>query len=84
MRKEGRAEDAKEFFADHRAEIASATAAGQYRQLIGRLNLDMERVRNRQDMTAEQKRKRLDDLEKAKQDAADRFMQRFYQIESRF
>lgn len=84
MRKEGRQEAAKEYFADHRAEIASAAAAGQYRQLIGRLNLDMERARNRQDMTAEQKRKRLDDLEKAKQDAADRFMQRFYQIESRF
>ena len=83
MRKEGRTEAAKEFMEDHRAEIASATVAGQYRQLIGRINLDMERARNRKDMTPAQLRARLDDLDKAKQDAADKFMQRFYSIESR-
>lgn len=84
MRKAGRQEEAKEFLADHRAEIASAPAAGQYRQLIGRINLDIERVQNRTDMTAQQKRARLTELEKAKQDAADRFMERFGRIESRF
>ena len=83
MRKEGRPDDAKDFLESHRAEIASATAAGAYRQLIGRINLDMERVRNRADMTAEQKRERLTSFEKAKQDAADKFSSRFYAVQER-
>ena len=83
MIKEGRSEDAKAFREDHKAEIASAGLAGQYRKVIGQINLDMERTRNRGDLSAEQKRLRLDQLEKAKQEKADLFIRRFNALESR-
>jgi len=83
MIKEGRSEDAKAFREDHKAEIASAGLAGQYRKVIGQINLDMERTRNRGDLSAEQKRARLDQLEKAKQEKADLFIRRFNVFESR-
>lgn len=83
MIKEGRGADAKEYFESHKAEIRSAQAAGHYRQIIGRINTDMERTRNREDLSGDQKRARLDQLEKAKQDTADRFMKHFDEIASR-
>ena len=83
MIKEGRSEDAKAFREDHKAEIASAGLAGQYRKVIGQINLDMERTRNRGDLSAEQKRARLDQLEKAKQEKADLFIRRFNVFENR-
>lgn len=83
MRKEGRPQDAIEYRDEHRVELATAQAAGQYRQLVGRLNLDAERVRNRNDMTADEKRERLDKLDKAKQDAADRFLTHVTKLEER-
>jgi hypothetical protein len=45
-----------------------APAAGQYRQVVGRINTDIRRVQERNDLTAEEKRLRLDALDKAKQD----------------
>jgi hypothetical protein len=83
MRKEGRPDDAKEFLDRHRAEIQAAPAAGQYRQIIGRINLDMERLNYRKDLTPAQKAVRREELEKAKQDTADRFIKRFNAIENR-
>lgn len=81
--KEGRREAADEYFASHKAEIRASQAAGQYRQAVGRINLDMERVRNRADLTPAQKRERLNELEAAKQERADRFLERYRAIESR-
>jgi hypothetical protein len=83
MRKEGRPDEAKEFFERHRAEIQSAQAAGQYQQAIGRINLDMRRLESRNDLTAAQKAVRREELEKAKQDTADRFLKRFNLIANR-
>ena len=72
--KEGNREEAKAFKESHRVELATASAAGQYRQLVGRINSEMRLVNNRENMTAAEKRARLDKLEEAKQAAADRYL----------
>ena len=71
---EGRREEAVAYRAENRVELAMATAAGQYRQLIGRINADMRRTQERNDLTAAEKRQRIDRLEEAKQQAAARFL----------
>jgi hypothetical protein len=76
MTNEGRTEDAAEYRADNRARLIMATAAGQYRQVVGRINADIRRTQDRTDLTGEEKRIRLDALDKAKQDRADAFIQR--------
>lgn len=71
---EGRREEAVAFRAENRVELAMATAAGQYRQLVGRINADLRRTQERSDLTAAEKRQRIDRLEEAKQQAAARFL----------
>jgi hypothetical protein len=72
---EGRREDAAEFREANRVELMLAGPAGQYRQLVGRINADIRRTQERADLTAAEKRVRLDRLEAAKQDAAERFLE---------
>jgi hypothetical protein len=74
MLKEGRREEAKEFRDEYRVELALASAAGQYRQVIGRINADIRRTQERNDLTPEEKRLRLDALDKARQDRAEAFL----------
>lgn len=75
MIKEGRIEDAKAFRQEHRAELLSVSAANSYRQLVGRINVDLRRLQERDDLTSEEKAARREKLESAKQDAATRFLQ---------
>ena len=72
---EGRRQDAITFRDENRVELALAPAAGQYRQLIGRINSDLRRTQERGDLTAIEKRQRIDKLEEAKQQAANRFLE---------
>jgi hypothetical protein len=83
MVSEGRREEALEYRDKNRAELAMATAAGQYRQVIGRINADVRRTQARNDLTPEEKRLRLDALDKAKQDRADAFRRLQRTIEDR-
>jgi hypothetical protein len=83
MVSEGRREEALEYRDKNRAELAMATAAGQYRQVIGRINADVRRTQERNDLTPEEKRLRLDALDKAKQDRADAFRRLQRTIEDR-
>jgi hypothetical protein len=83
MRKAGRMDDAREFLESHRAEITSASAAGSYRQAVGRLNTDADRIRNRADLSGAEKRQRLDEIDAKKQELANRFMSRFQAISER-
>jgi hypothetical protein len=68
----------------NKVELAMASAAGQYRQIIGRINTDIRRTQERDDLTAEEKRLRLDALDKAKQDRADAFIRQSRLVEERF
>ena len=72
--KSGRREEALEYRDAHRAELLMAPMAGQYRQVVGRINADIRRTQERNDLTAEEKRIRLDMLDKAKQDRANAFL----------
>jgi hypothetical protein len=80
---EGRREEAVAYREKNKVELAMAPAAGQYRQIIGRINTDIRRVQERDDLTAEEKRLRLDALEKAKQDRADAFIRQSRAVEER-
>ena len=83
MLSEGRREEAVAYREKNKVEMAMAPAAGQYRQIIGRINTDIRRVQERDDLTAEEKRLRLDALEKAKQDRADAFIRQSRAVEER-
>jgi hypothetical protein len=83
MLKEGRREEAAEFRDANRVELALASVAGQYRQVVGRINEDIRRTQERTDLNAQEKRTRLDALEKAKQDRADAFLKAKRTIEDR-
>jgi hypothetical protein len=82
MLKEGRREDAIEYRDSHRVALSSASAAGQYQQLVGRINLDVRRTQERNDLSGAEKRDRLDKLDEAKQAAAQRFIQLVKRLES--
>ena len=83
MIKEGRREEAMAYRDKKQAELAMASAAGQYRQVVGRINADIRRTQERDDLTAEEKRLRLDMLDKAKQDRADAFIRQSRLVEER-
>ena len=84
MLSEGRREEAVAYRDKNRVELTMASAAGQYRQIIGRINTDIRRTQERDDLTVEEKRLRLDVLEKAKQDRADAFIRQSRLVEERF
>jgi hypothetical protein len=83
MISEGRREEAIAYRDKKQAELAMASAAGQYRQVVGRINADIRRTQERNDLTAEEKRLRLDMLDKAKQDRADAFIRQSRLVEER-
>ena len=47
--------------------------ARNFETLMGRIRTQEDVVRNRKDFSAEEKRKRLDELDKVKQDLANKF-----------
>jgi hypothetical protein len=73
MVKQGRKEDAKDFLADNRTEIAVAGLANQYKTAMGRLRTDEERIRGMENMSAAEKRVRIDRLDAARQDISAKF-----------
>jgi hypothetical protein len=73
MLKQGRKEDAKDFLADNRTEIAVAGLANQYKTAMGRLRTDEERIRGMENMSAAEKRVRIDRLDAARQDLSAKF-----------
>jgi hypothetical protein len=83
MIKEGRREEAVEFRDANRVDLALASVAGQYRQVVGRINEDIRRTQERTDLNAKEKSVRLEALEKAKQDRADAFLKAKRTIEDR-
>lgn len=73
IRKEGRAEDAKEFLSAHRTEIAAAGMARNYQTQMARLQVDADRVSAQSTLSAQEKRVRLDKIEETRQSVADRY-----------
>lgn len=73
MQKTGTPQEQKEYLAQHRAEIKLAPMARNFETLMGRIRTQEDVVRNRKDFSAEEKRKRLDELDRVKQDLANKF-----------
>jgi hypothetical protein len=73
MQKTSTLEEQKEYLAEHRAEIRLAPMARNFETLMGRVRTQEALVRKRTDLNAEEKRKRLDELDRVKQDLADKF-----------
>jgi phage shock protein A len=81
MLKQGRAADAKEFLADNRTEIVSAGIANQYRTQMGRLRADEERITGMAGLSGEEKRKRIDRINDARQAISEKFEAAIKRIE---
>ena len=73
IQKNGTPQDAKEYLANHRTEIMLAPMARNFEMLLGRLRTQEDVVRNRKDLNSEEKRARLDQLDKVRQDLANKF-----------
>jgi hypothetical protein len=82
MLKQGRIEDAREFLADNRIEIASAGLATKYRTEMGRLRADEERITGMEKMSGEEKRVRIDRINQARQDISAKFEAAMKRIEA--
>jgi len=83
LKKTGDAAAAREYIANYRTEIAMAPMARQFETLMGRIRTQENLIRNRKDFSGEEKRARLDQLDKARQDVADKFNAAVRRIESR-
>jgi len=82
IRKEGRAEDAKEFLDDHRVDIAAAGMAANYQTQMGRLRADADRTASMPNLSAQEKRARLDKIEEARQNISQRYRTALNRIET--
>jgi len=83
IQKNGTPQDAKEYLANHRTEIMLAPMARNFEMLLGRLRTQEDVVRNRKDLNAEEKRARLDQLDKVRQDLANKFNAAVRKVEER-
>ena len=82
MLKQGRVADAREFLADNRTEIMSAGIANQYRTQMGRLRADEERITGMAGLSGEEKRKRIDRINDARQAISEKFEAAIKRIEA--
>jgi hypothetical protein len=82
MLKQGRVEDAREFLADNRTEIVAASLANQYRTQMGRLRSDEERITGMAGLSGEEKRKRIDRINEARQAISEKFEAALKRIEA--
>jgi hypothetical protein len=73
MRKKGQGQEAKDFLEDNRELIASAALARNYQNVMGKLRADADRINSMENMTGAEKRARLDKIDAARQDVADKF-----------
>jgi len=81
MKREGRIADAKDFMQNHRTELMVAPMALHYQKIMGNLRAMEEQVRG-SNIPGDEKRKRIDEIEKRKQDMASQFEQRIKQFKS--
>jgi hypothetical protein len=82
LKRSGTAEDARAFREEHKAELQIAPMAGAYKQNMARLKLQEDLITNRLNLSPAEKRARIDQIDKARQETAERFMQRIREIES--
>ena len=79
MKREGRIADAQEYVQDHRVELRVAPLALQYQKLMGNFRTMEERIRG-STMPGDEKRKRIDDIQKRRQELAEKFENRIKEL----
>jgi hypothetical protein len=84
LKKTGAPEDMREYLDEHRAELAAAPAARQFISNMSKLKTQEDLITNRSNLTAEEKRKRLDSLDETRQALSKQYMQAIKKIESQF
>jgi hypothetical protein len=82
LKKTGTPEDIRAFREEHKAELRAAPLAGTFKQNMARLKLQEDLITNRMPLTPEEKRARIDKIDKARQDMAEIFMKRIKAIEN--
>ena len=82
MLKQGRVQEAREFLADNRTEIVASSMANQYRTQMGRLRSDEERITGMAGLSGEEKRKRIDRINEARQALSEKFEAAMKRIEA--
>ena len=80
-RKTGKLEDAKEFLAEHRAEIMVAPMAMQYEKFMGTLRKQEEIIRG-SNIPADKKQERIDQLNKQRQLQSERYLKAIRRAEA--
>jgi len=73
LRKRGLVQEAKEFLEENRELIAATPLARNYQSVMAKLRADADRINNMEKLTGAEKRARLDKLDAARQDVADKF-----------
>lgn len=82
LQKTGTPQDVRDFREEHKAELRAAPLAGTFKQNMARLKLQEDMVINRMPLSPEEKRVRLDKIDKARQEMAETFMKRIKAIEA--
>jgi hypothetical protein len=84
MKKTGAPADVRDYLEEHRAELAAAPAARRYISNMGKLKTQEEIITNRLNLSAEEKRQRLNQLDETRQSISKQYMQAIKKIESQF
>lgn len=80
-RKTGKLQEAKDFLADNRAEIAVAPMAAQYQKIMGALRKQEEIIRG-SNMPADKKQERIDQLDAQRQLQSERYLKAIRKAEA--
>jgi hypothetical protein len=83
LKKTGSPEDIREFVTDHRAELSAAPLAKLYQTNMGRLRQQADIIRERANLSPQEKRQRLDQLDEARQQLSNQFGKNMKAVESR-
>jgi hypothetical protein len=84
LKKSGDLGEMQEFGETHREELAAAPAAARFISNMGKLRTQEELITNRANLTAAEKRTRIDGLDEARQTISKQYMQAIKKIESQF
>jgi hypothetical protein len=83
LKKTGSPEDIREFVTDHRAELSAAPLAKLYQTNMGRLRQQADIIRERANLSPQEKRQRLDQIDEARQQLSNQFGKNMKAVESR-
>lgn len=82
LKKTGTPEDMRAYLEENRAELAAAPAARKFISNMSKLKTQEDIITNRMNLSAEEKRQRLDKLDETRQTIAKQYMQMIKKIES--